>query len=254
MKLLIYGLNFAPELTGIGKYTGEMVRWLAQRGHDVRVVTAPPYYPEWQVQAGYSSARYSRERWQAEGGEALVWRAPLWVPKKPSGAKRIVHLASFAASSLPVMLSQWRWSADVVFTVMPTLLCAPAALLTARLMGAKSWLHIADFEVDAAFDMGILRSRGARRAALAFERGLLRRFDRVSTISERMMERLAAKGVTDARRVFSPTGPTSAGSILCPMHRRSVLSSVLKTVRLSPFMPATSARSRGWRYSSTPPT
>lgn len=24
MKILIYGINFTPELTGIGKYTGEM--------------------------------------------------------------------------------------------------------------------------------------------------------------------------------------------------------------------------------------
>ncbi|EKD96978.1 MAG: hypothetical protein ACD_23C01156G0001 [uncultured bacterium] len=30
MKILLYGINFAPELTGIGKYTGEMAAWLAR--------------------------------------------------------------------------------------------------------------------------------------------------------------------------------------------------------------------------------
>ena len=40
MKLLLYGINFAPEMTGIGKYTGEMAQWLAAQGHEVRVVTA----------------------------------------------------------------------------------------------------------------------------------------------------------------------------------------------------------------------
>ena len=55
MKILLYGINFAPELTGIGKYTGEMVAWLAARGHEVRVVTAPPYYPDWAVWPGYSA-------------------------------------------------------------------------------------------------------------------------------------------------------------------------------------------------------
>ena len=39
MKLLVYGINFAPELTGIGKYTGEMAQWLAAAGHEVRVIT-----------------------------------------------------------------------------------------------------------------------------------------------------------------------------------------------------------------------
>ena len=54
MKILLYGINFSPELTGIGKYTGELAAWLAGRGHEVRVVTAPPYYPAWKVSEGYS--------------------------------------------------------------------------------------------------------------------------------------------------------------------------------------------------------
>jgi colanic acid biosynthesis glycosyl transferase WcaI len=55
MKIRLYGLNFAPELTGIGKYTGEMAAWLAARGHEVRVVTAPPYYPAWKVSEGFKN-------------------------------------------------------------------------------------------------------------------------------------------------------------------------------------------------------
>ena len=55
LRILIYGLNFSPELTGIGRYTGEMAAWLAARGHDVRVVTAPPYYPAWEINRDVSS-------------------------------------------------------------------------------------------------------------------------------------------------------------------------------------------------------
>ena len=81
MRLLIYGLNHAPEPTGIGKFTGEMAAWLAARVHQVRVVTAPPYYPAWQVGAGYSGWRWRRER--VEGAE--VYRCPLYVPARPRG-------------------------------------------------------------------------------------------------------------------------------------------------------------------------
>lgn len=94
MKILVYGINYSPELTGIGKYTGEMVEWMASRGHDVRVITAPPYYPEWKVGERYSSWRYRREE-----GAATVWRCPLYVPKQPSTLKRLLHLGSFALSS-----------------------------------------------------------------------------------------------------------------------------------------------------------
>ncbi|MFZ2209802.1 MAG: hypothetical protein WAV22_14135 [Porticoccaceae bacterium] len=38
LNILIKSLNYAPELTGIGKYTGEMAAWLAARGHEVDVV------------------------------------------------------------------------------------------------------------------------------------------------------------------------------------------------------------------------
>jgi colanic acid biosynthesis glycosyl transferase WcaI len=200
MKLLVYGINFAPELTGIGKYTGEMVAWLAARGHEVRVVTAPPYYPDWAIRPGYSGSRYAREDWRG----ATVFRTPLWVPRKLTGLKRLLHLASFALSSLPTLLAQWRWKPDVVWVTEPPLFCTPAALAFARLRSAKAWLHIQDYEVDAAFELGLLKGAGARSIVAAAERGLMRRFDRISTISSRMRERAGSKGCEAARLVSLP--------------------------------------------------
>ncbi|HEX5662528.1 MAG TPA: glycosyltransferase WbuB [Xanthomonadaceae bacterium] len=200
MKLLVYGINFAPELTGIGKYTGEMVAWLAARGHEVRVVTAPPYYPDWAVWPGYRASRYTRETWHG----ATVLRTPLWVPRKVSGAKRLLHLASFALASVPALFAQWRWKPDVVWVTEPPLFCTPAALLFARLRSAKTWLHIQDYEVDAAFELGLLKGARLRAFVAAVERGLMRRFDRISTISQRMIERASSKGIEDARLISLP--------------------------------------------------
>jgi len=152
LRILIYGINYSPELTGIGKYTGEMAEWLAEQGHDIRIATAPPYYPEWKVADGYSAVRYWRE--QVDGVD--VWRCPLYVPSRPSGLKRILHLASFALSSMPVIFRQIFWKPDVIVVIEPPLFCAPAAWLTAQLSSAKCWLHIQDFEVNAAFDLGII--------------------------------------------------------------------------------------------------
>ena len=197
MKLLVYGINFAPELTGIGKYTGEMVAWFAARGHEVRVITAPPYYPDWIVRDGYSSTRYARETWSG----AEVFRTPLWVPKKVNGMRRLVHLASFAAASLPTLIAQWRWKPDVIWMTEPPLFCAPAALAFAGLRSTKAWLHIQDYEVDAAFELGMLKGQRLRALITSIERALLRRFDRVSTISQRMLERAASKGVAPSRLV-----------------------------------------------------
>ena len=97
------------------------------------------------------------------------------------------------------MLWQMRWHPDLVLLVEPTFCCAPQAVLTARLSSAKVWLHIQDFEVDAAFELGDLRSSRAQALAHAFERWLLPKFDRVSAVSEQMVGRLRLKGVDPSR-------------------------------------------------------
>lgn len=200
-RILLVSINYWPELTGIGKYSGEMAEWLAGQGIEIRVVTAPPYYPAWRISNGYKGWRYYHETIAGVG----VIRCPLWVPSQPSGFKRILHLASFAISATPMLLwSALRWRPDVVFVVEPPLFCAPTALLVARLAGARSWLHVQDFEVDAAFELGILRSGWLRRMVLSVERWLMRRFDAVSTISGRMLEKLADKGVVAGRCSLFP--------------------------------------------------
>jgi colanic acid biosynthesis glycosyl transferase WcaI len=199
MKILIYSANYAPEPTGIGKYSGEMAEWLAAKGHDVRVVAAPPYYPHWKVDAAYAWPPYQRETLNGVD----VWRAPLWVPARPSGLKRVLHLLSFALSSTPVMVRQAFWNPDVVLTVAPAMACAPVGWLTARLCGAQAWLHIQDFEVDVAFQMNQLKGRRLQQFALWCEKRLMRGFDKVSTISNKMIQKLSHKGVdTNAIELF----------------------------------------------------
>ena len=62
MRLLLFGLNYAPEPTSTGKYTGEMGSWLASRGHSVDAIVAPPYYPQWEVSEGYSNRGFTMEK------------------------------------------------------------------------------------------------------------------------------------------------------------------------------------------------
>lgn len=192
MRIVLLSMNFSPELTGIGKYSGEMADDLVARGHEVHVVCAPPYYPSWKVQPGYSARRYQTERPRPG---LVVHRCPVWIPRRLGGLVRLLHLASFAIAALPVLLRLVLWRPQVVFAVAPALFCAPFAWLTARLSGAKAWLHVQDLEIDAAFELGMLRRPLVRRIALAAERFLMRRFDVVSTISSRMLRKLAAKGV-----------------------------------------------------------
>lgn len=196
MHLLIVGLNFAPELTGIGKYTGEMAAWFAGRGHRVTVITTPPYYPSWKVPSGYRSWAWQAESWKG----CSVIRGPLYVPHRVSGARRIAHLGSFALSSaLPALYQALRGKPDLVLAVAPSLLAAPIALAAGCLASAKTWLHVQDLEIEAAFELGILKSRRMMNAVLSAERRLLSQFDLVSSISPKMLEAIERKGISTER-------------------------------------------------------
>lgn len=201
MKILIIGLNFHPEFTGIGKYTGELAAYLAEQGEQVRVVAAPPYYPYWQIQPQYKGWQYSQENWQG----VRIFRCPIWVPRKPSGIKRLMHLFSFVTSSIPVLIGQCFWRPNLILCIAPSILNAPFALFIARLIAAKAWLHIQDFELDAAANLGMLPAylRVSKYAGWV-ESWLFRNFDQVSTISNRMLARLAQKGVSPQKTFLFP--------------------------------------------------
>ena len=197
MRLLILGLNYAPEQVGIAVYTTGMAEALAAAGHEVRVIAGQPYYPSWRVPEGF-------RRWapdvSIENGVRIT-RVPHYVPSVQSGWRRLLHQASFAASALlPAIWSGLAWRPDLVLAIAPSMTSAPVARLAAALAGAHSWLHIQDFEVDAAFATGLLDAhRGLGALARWFEAGVLHSFERISAISPEMCQRLAGKGVPKDR-------------------------------------------------------
>jgi colanic acid biosynthesis glycosyl transferase WcaI len=204
MKIVLYSINYAPELTGVGKYNAEFCEHVAAAGHEVSAITAVPYYPEWKVAEGYAN------RWGKESIRGVtVYRSPLYVPKHLTTLKRLLHLMSFALSSTVSLARLLRSSPDVLIVLQPTLFTAPLALLWAKLTGAQAVLHIQDFELDAMLGISDEGPRDPdqrrKRSILAsIETFVMRRFDRVSTISYNMLRIAVAKGVDPNRLILFP--------------------------------------------------
>src|SRR5436190_4803481 len=148
-RILVIGINFATELTGIGKYTGEMVSWLSDNGYDCSVITAFPYYPHWKVQPPYKGKFYKREGLKDE--KIKVYRCPLYVPKNPNGIRRIIHDASFFLSAfLMTFYMLFKPKQDYVFCVAPPFHLGFLGLFYRFFKGGKMINHIQDLQVDAA--------------------------------------------------------------------------------------------------------
>ena len=185
--ILFVGSNYRPEPIGIGPYTAGLAEGLAERGHRVAVVTGQPHYPQWQVWDGYGSPRRETLR----GVE--VSRVAHYVPVRPGGAKRIAHYASFAARAYrPALQEAQRIAPDCIVAVAPSIMNIPVAGRAAKATGAHLWVHIQDFEVEAALATGLL-PRAAVASGLGFEARALRRADTVSTISPQMCAKAADK-------------------------------------------------------------
>ena len=185
-----------PEPTGIGKYSGEMMNWLAGEGHDCAVVTSYPYYPHWAIQSPYKrkSYWYTKEHDEETGESIKVYRCPHYIPKNPSGLRRIISDFTFFISAflqVCVLLFQPRY--DYVIAVAPPFQIGLLGIFYRWAKGGKFIYHIQDLQIDAAKELGMIKSNSLLRIMFRIEKYVLRKADFLSTISEGMIVKIMNK-------------------------------------------------------------
>ncbi len=198
MRIIVWGINYAPEPTGIAPFNAGLAEWLAERGHEVEMVTTFPYYPAWRKQPGDRGRLYRTER--AAG--VTVRRCWHFVPARVTALRRMLHEASFLTTSLVRVLTLRR--ADVIVAVAPPLPLGVPVWLVSRLWRRPYVFHVQDLQPDAAVALGMLKPGRFTRLLYALEGFAYRKAAAVSGISDGMLAAFRAKGVDDARRVFFP--------------------------------------------------
>lgn len=197
MKIILWGINYRPESTGIAPYNAELAEFLAGADYDVSVVTGFPYYPHWSKAPG-DCQLYRTE--QINGVE--VHRCSQYVPKRVSTAKRILHELSFGVSSLLRVLTLPR--ADVYVVVSPPLVLGFFAWVATVVKRSRYVFHVQDLQPGAAVGLGMVKGRGFIRMLYALERFAYRHAAAVSGISDGMMEEFRRKGVRARKRLYFP--------------------------------------------------
>jgi colanic acid biosynthesis glycosyl transferase WcaI len=188
-SIALVGINYEPEVTGIGVYSSGMAKYLASHGHAVTVYTGVPYYPHWQKTRQDRGILYREE--QAQG--VSVRRSYVFVPRTPTVLKRILHELSFVASATLNYLA--GPTADITIIVSPPLLLGLPLACLARAKGSLTLFHVQDLQPDAAVDLGMLPRGLLVRALFLLERATYRIAHVVSAISPGMLARIEAKGV-----------------------------------------------------------
>jgi len=193
LRILVMGVNFPPEATGIAPYTAGVAEHWAATGHKVTVATTFPHYPEWRWLDG-TRRLFAQE----EAAAVVVRRARHLLPPARHGAVgRILYDTSFAGASL-VSSSALR-SQDVVVTVSPPVQLVVAGALLARMWSSRQVLVVQDLPVEAGRAVGMLRSGWMVSAGRALERVAYRSADRVVVLNERFRNYLLSLGVDERR-------------------------------------------------------
>ncbi len=204
MKLLILGINYYPELTGIAVYNTEMCEYLAKKGYDVHTLTGFPYYPFGRdFSFWYKEKKSQFSLFLTETiNNAKVMRVNLYKPKKANTIKRIIHESSFIfLAMLKLMFSFEKY--DLIICISPPLLLGLVAYVVSKVKQVPFIFHIQDLQPDAAVELGMLKKGLFASFLYGIERFIYNKAQYVFTISEGMREKIIKKGfIKDKVRLF----------------------------------------------------
>ncbi len=198
MRILIYSYNYYPEPIGIAPLMTELAEGLVKRGHQVRVVTAMPNYPERQIYKEYRGKWYQTE--YKNGVE--IQRSYVWIRPQPNLLDRMLLDASYVFTSFFPALFGWR--PDVILSTSPSLpSCLPTALLGV-LHSCPVVLNLQDILPEAAVHVGLLKNKWLIRAFALLEKFAYSSATKISVIADGFVDNLRAKGVPGRKIVQIP--------------------------------------------------
>jgi colanic acid biosynthesis glycosyl transferase WcaI len=197
LRVLIVGINYAPEHTGIAPYTTAFAEFLAGQGHDVDVWAGVPSYPSWRVPAEY---KWTWRRTSTENG-VLVRRLRSFVPRSQNALSRGLYELTFA---LRIRTERVRHRPDVVVAVVPTLLSAWSAQKIADKHRAPCVVWVQDLMGSAAAESGVAGAGATVKLVSAIERAVLRKASSTVVIGETFVRDVVGLGVEASDVVLVP--------------------------------------------------
>ncbi|MEH2290169.1 glycosyltransferase family 4 protein [Nostoc sp.] len=190
MHILIYSYNYHPEPIGIAPLMTELAEGLVKRGHQVRVITGMPNYPQREIYDEYRGKLYVTE--QKNG--VTIRRSYLRIKSKPNLVDRLLLELSFVFTSLPQAIRGGR--PDVILlTVPPLLVCLPATLI-AWLYNCPIVLNVQDILPEAAVRVGLIKNKLMIQALEALEKFAYRTAHTISVIADGFVDNLINKDVS----------------------------------------------------------
>ncbi|MGD1701613.1 glycosyltransferase family 4 protein [Dapis sp. BLCC M229] len=200
MRILIYSYNYHPEPIGIAPLMTELAEGFAKRGHQVRVVTGMPNYPERKVYDEYKGKFFITE----EQNGVTVQRSYIHVRgSKPGLLDRLLLDGSFILSSLWQAFNGWK--PDIIFATTPPILISLPVSFYGLFSNSSVVLNIQDIVSEAAVRVGLVKKDSwIVGLAETIENLAYRKAAKISVIAEDFATKLIEQGIDKNRIVCIP--------------------------------------------------
>lgn len=190
--ILVFGMDYWPDSTGIAPYTTALADHMQQRGDSVTVAAGYPYYPQWSASPDYGrSLRHQETR-----NGVTIRRYRQYVPRTQSALRRLGFEASFLANAT---VSRPCSNPDAVVGIIPALADGLLAAATARWHGAPMILIVQDLMGSAAEQSGVSGGTRVSAATSRLEGWICRQATAIAVVASGFRDRLVTLGVTPER-------------------------------------------------------
>ena len=194
MKIAIVTQYYSPEAIRI---PDTLARSLASRGHDVRVITGFPNYPDGAIFPGFRQRLNHVERLDG----VQVRRVPLLISHSYNPVARLANYLTFAFSA--ALARRWVRSADVVYVYATQMTPAIGPSLWRAIFRVPYVLHVQDLWPESVTGSSMVSGGIAKRAIAGVLRPWLRYLYRSASatvaIAPSMARMLVERGVPEDR-------------------------------------------------------
>ncbi|MEC4983375.1 MAG: glycosyltransferase family 4 protein [Oscillatoria sp. PMC 1068.18] len=198
MRILIYSYNYYPEPIGIAPLMTELAEGLVKRGHQVRVVTAMPWYPNSEIYDQYKGKLYLTEKLNGVKIQRCYVRAS---PKRNFRNRALFEISFVILSFLQALFGR---RPDVILLTVPGLPVGVPAAVLGWLYQVPVVLNLQDILPDAAVHVGLLTNKKLIRIFEDLEKFAYRIATKISVISEGFVDNLLMKRVPQEKIMLIP--------------------------------------------------
>ncbi len=191
MIILYISQYFYPEVCAPSNRAMANVKYLADKGHEITVLTEMPNHPRGVIFDGYNHKLFLKERID----NFLINRVWVFTSRKKNFITRMLFYVSFMVSGILHTLFNWG-KYDVVYISSPPLFVAGIAIVLKKFFPKVKYVfEVRDLWPDSAIDLGELNNKLAIKLSMRMEKKIYSISEKIIVISNYIKNKIINKGI-----------------------------------------------------------